>query len=428
MPKSLSPLRIVRWFNQWAAGTYAQWSMVRDGLWTMISNKETSDRPAPQVAGNPEWITDIVGGLSFSTLTSSENIVAFGNRYTWSDAGVISGYRWYAPDASGSFTYEVWATITSDDGVSETQQLVSPISPSTIGWREIPVSNLIALQGTSLDLIVVGRSVAQDNTFTANWDVKNKNGTPDSKEAWFQNNSREIRVNNLDVNETNQSGNLQAVEIGARLLFAGQEWTVTDVDIRSSHVRYGVEPNQGRPSESERSLTFQWGSSDPIPYVVDSNFFSAYPEVGGFLDSTYPPTSTDQNAYGVDLVIDDIVGSPDWDFVSYSGSTIIGDNSGNQVGIETEGVPNIIDIDSSVQLYGTEDRAFRITQRLVVVSLPENPKQDQVMYFKNNSNGIVFLRRTGSETIEGRIQVFLRRRDAWKLVFNIHENNWEVWT
>ena len=110
------------------------------------------------------------------------------------------------------------------------------------------------------------------------------------------------------------------MQAGGTLSFAGLTWTITLVDPRGGHVRYTIQPNQGRPSEDDRLLTFEWGASDPVPYYFASGHYN-HPwtngNVQGFQGDTYDPATVvlNDNAYGVDINVDEFTISPDWDFM-----------------------------------------------------------------------------------------------------------------
>ena len=311
----------VRWQGQWVQGDYTPHDIVRDGDWTMVCINPTSDKPAPEALGNPVWATDAIGGLTFSGLTSDDAVSVTGTRYYTSDHGILArGYRWWPPENSGNFTYELW-TLNSAQG--QLSKLFGPLIPTTSGaWIEVPWTALIP-QGVTLDLALVCRSLTQPNTFTSNWQTKNENSNPGSGEAIFRNNQTEVRVSNTDKNDTNQEANLQAIEIGATMDCGGLSWVVTNITTNGSggggRHNFFISPAQGRPNENDQNITWSWGSTDPIPYVEDSNFYAGTSDIQGFSDDVYPPAALTENAHGVDLMIDEIVASEDWDLVAYSG-------------------------------------------------------------------------------------------------------------
>lgn len=288
--------------------------VVLDNLWTMHANKDTSDPAAPTFAGNTNWVSELPGTPALNTLTVNQTAWITGNEFTWPEGGKALAYRFYCPDVSGNFDYSLWANINGN-----LQQLIAPFVPTTVGYQEISLSPLLWLPDTTITLYLVTRAVVQPNTFNSLWDVKNKNGSPSAGEAWFQNNGTQIRVHNEDDNGSNQSVNLSSVQEGGTLEFGGSIWTIEEVDVHSSHVRYTVSPSQGRPSENTYILTFSWGSVAALPFVNTVNHFSAYPGIRGLSGLTLDSLTYNNDYYGVDISIDELVFSDDWDVVSYSG-------------------------------------------------------------------------------------------------------------
>ena len=310
-----NPHGMMRWRGNWEAGSYLQHDVTLDGAWLMCANKDTTDRAAPQPIGSPDWIANILGGESFSSLTSATGVYISGNRFVFPFGGRVSGYRFYAPDISGNFNYALWADINNREVV----QVVAPTIPSTVGWIEVPFSGVF-VTGTEVILALVTRAEVTSDSFSSTWEVENKNGIPDENKAWFQSNATEIRVHNIDSNDTNQQTNLRSVEIGGTLSFAGSTWTIVDRSDSATHVRYYLEPNQGRPSENTYLLQFEWGSTNPIPYVRDPTLSSGSSNVEGFGGTVYPPTVYDPNAFfGTDIRVQEFTGSNDWDLMAYTG-------------------------------------------------------------------------------------------------------------
>ena len=295
---------LTHWSGVWQAGTYTKNEQVYDNGWLMIANKTTTERAAPQTSGDPIWASEITG-IAPPTLvqeTSAEAVWVTGQRYQFGVPVDVMGYRFYVPDVTGTYTYEVWAAASAGD----VQQLVAPTTPQVAGWQSVPASTLLPA-GVVLDLMVAARTVAQPSTVTATWAVKNENGNPSSTEANFQNNATQIRINTTP--KSGDATGLNTVQPGALMTMAGQSWTVTDVDDRGGHVRFDLTPNQGRPSEDDRTITFSWGATAPIPYMRDVDHFApvVWPEgtlIKGFEDSVYSygDETLNDNAYGIDLL------------------------------------------------------------------------------------------------------------------------------
>lgn len=317
---------LMRWAGDWEDPTpdfYEANQVVLDYPWLMIANKQTQQKAAPVLDGDPQWIIDEHGTPVWTTPTMagvSGYITA--HRYALKNFVRVSGYRVYCPDATGNFDYEVW---TYDSDMGAIQQL-APFVPSVAGWVAIPVSSDVPA-ALVFDVMLITRSVVQPNVFTANWQTKNENSNPGSGEAIFRNNATEIRIHNTDKDDTNQETNLNSVNVGGTIAFGGMEWTITNITTTGSGAggrhNFFITPNQGRPSENVYPITFTWGSSAPIPYVKDAGFWLGMTKysVQGFEAESYdfgnPPPGTD-DAYGIDLLVEDYNTPTDWDFMAHS--------------------------------------------------------------------------------------------------------------
>ena len=197
--------------------------------------------------------------------------------------------------------------------------MFAPTTPPNIGNITVPSSGLLMI-GTTLDLLIVAKSLTQPNNQTSQWNVLNQNGIPGSGQAFFLNSATQINVHHFDDSAVDQSSWLTTVQDGAEFNYQGFTWTVTDVNLAGSHVEFTIAPNQGRPTAGLHDLNFVWGSSDPVPYVRDiDHLLTLNPNVQGFEGTTYDgnPTLND-NAYGIDINVDQLISSPDWDFVAVS--------------------------------------------------------------------------------------------------------------
>lgn len=320
--------RLINWRGVWSLEipegqdtAYERNDQVRDGAWLMIANKDTDDRAAPQTQGDPFFVSTLTGTLNFITETIAEPYYITGNRFTFSEGGFVGGLRWYAPETSGNFTYEVWLTYFAEGLAAGTTQVLASTIPTSTGWQDIVETSLI-VAGAVVDVIMVVRSVDQPNTFSSQWDVINSNtNDPAPGEAIFRNDAIEIRVHHVDDNGVNQQSDLEAVEVGGTLSFAGVLWAITAISDQSTSVRYTIAPNQGRPTAGVQTLEFKWGTADPVPFVEDSDFYIATDSIEGFSVTTYPPTDAqlNDNGYGVDIFLQEATVSDDWELVSYSG-------------------------------------------------------------------------------------------------------------
>lgn len=325
----------MRWAGEYVPGqTYFQHDVSREGEWLAVCVvPSTTDPIAPAPTGFEAYISDLSAEapVDLTNQIVPEQSWVTGQRYTFPGGAFISTYRFYCPDISGDFTYEIWA-IFDPTGNPDVQQIVAPFTPLTTGWIEISIGERLVFPGSTIDILLLTKSVVTPTTFTGYWQIENKNGNPDSEKATFQNSATQIRIHHEDKNNADWQTQLELVPAGATIEFGGSSWTITSVDQRSNHVRFDVSPNQGRPGEAERDITFIYGATADIPYVVDANYWPASPNVQGFEGDVYEmPAVTgvvpagvtlNENQYGIDLFVKELQDvSGDWDYLAYSGGT-----------------------------------------------------------------------------------------------------------
>ena len=311
------------WRGQWTATPpspyLARDQVIADG-WLAIANKDNPQGSPIPTIGAEGWVFDLTGGDPvWSGQTIAEGAYLTGQEYAFEDGGLVSAIAVTLPGSSTAFSFEIWV-VANPGQVNETVTQVAVIPGVASQQRfELPMSAEFLVPGETLQVFLVARAITQPNSFSATWAVKNENGNPSENEANFQNSATEIRVHKTDKDDNDQTSNLEAVEAGGTLAFGGSTWTITDVDIRGSHVRYHLTPNQGRPSENDYLLSFTWGSADPIPYLEQTGYWGSYPLIDGLEGPDRPSLIRSDTAYAVDVYVAQLEANPDWDLQAYSG-------------------------------------------------------------------------------------------------------------
>ena len=78
------------WKNTYTGGTYEKNDVVRDGEWTMVANKDTTERPAPQAVGDSYY--NFIDGSEINTSATAKQII-YGTRTITTTRGFLNGYR-----------------------------------------------------------------------------------------------------------------------------------------------------------------------------------------------------------------------------------------------------------------------------------------------------------------------------------------------
>lgn len=315
-------LNHTRWRGTWVQGqTYNLNDMaIQDNWLGVVTAKNTTDGPAPVLTGVEDWLIDLNGTWNPTQSTISEEAYYTGHEYYFAQGLYIAGYRIWLPDNSQNFQFQLYAVTDLGTPNEAVRQIaVLPNGVATGQWVEVGTGTLVVPPGRRLTMLKVTLASVLSETFTANWDVKNTNGTPSSGEANFQSNETEIRVHKTDDDDIDQTANLEAVEVGGTLSFGGSTWTITEVDIRGSHVRYHLQPAQGRPTENTYPLTFTWGSTEDIPFVTQADYWASVSPIRGCQGTSIRSLSYDNDAHGVDLYVREVTVSDDWDLMAGTG-------------------------------------------------------------------------------------------------------------
>jgi hypothetical protein len=314
--------------KNWQPVEYYANDVVYDGDWTMVANTTTFDRAAPQPYGEP--ISEFEGGGTFTTQTiTDQSVVVVGQRYT-ADAdtqGWLKQISIYSSVAAPSTEVEVW--IVEDPLGSPRSNFLAKFNTPDVGWYPVAVGQGVVSAGAQFDIFMyITNSGGGSLSFTGDYNYSIANTTPDptSGEIHHQTNQTEIRISRDDDTGTDRSSDLANMEAGDEITLGGITWTITEVLSRpSGGLNINVTP---RSTETAGLYTveFKYYLNATIPYATIANHYLGRPTRGLFSSTgSYGDVVENDNAYGVDVLFQQAVVSPDWDFLA-SGT---GGGSGN---------------------------------------------------------------------------------------------------
>ena len=321
-------LNTMQWFGNWVPGTfYPPWAVVRDADWTMISNKGTDDRPAPQPTGDPTWVSEFGDLPTWSSGSSTVSSIAAGQRYTMTEGLWVTSYRFWVPVVDPNRTYELWSIGNPATNPAYTQ-VIAPMKADKIGWETFPAGTIPISPGSVFDLILVTKALTgSPSSFNADWNYVRSNAVPLTGEITHSTNGNIMRFNHTDADATDRQTSLESVNIGGTIRSQGITWEILDITQNVNDVSYTVTPTSRIPTEAEYTFIFTWEGPISLDYVYATDYYDAGHELFGtvkgyFADDGYDPgdaTNLDENAYGVDLEVQEVEASADWDILSYSG-------------------------------------------------------------------------------------------------------------
>jgi hypothetical protein len=329
VPKVSSPAYML-WKGEWIQGnTYNGGHVVRDGNWLMVALTQTTDKAAPQAIG-PEF--NLYTGSDPTTSQLAKQITQ-GARYTSTVPVWINGYRLYT--IAGNF-YRVFS-------VSSTGQVTELLSftANTTGWSDFPFGPQPLAEGAEFTLVtVVQEPDPTPTTWTSDWNYTTPNnlGIPGAGVVIHANDD----TSSLRINKTSsigdESANLEALTIGDIIDSGNISWAIQNITDNGTWMNFSVAPAVQDSPDGVRTFTFETVTSTPITYLSDPDYYLSSPSVQGMLgvDIGFEDIVPDDNAYGVDLIVQNASISPDWDLMAYSG--LAGAGGGGSQNVISENV------------------------------------------------------------------------------------------
>ena len=308
------------WRGQWTPQQYRICDQVLDDGWLAIANKTTEDRPAPQPQGNPVWLSGLGDTPAWSTPSDTATSVMTGQRVTMDTTRIFTAWRVWFPVADSTVEYSL-LFIRDPLGAEIVNVEFSGFVASETGWRTVTIQPFFVSNGEVFDVLLITHALTTPTQWGSTWDYKRKNDSGISDgEIWHHSNGSTMRIAHLDDGDTDRSTDLEALNPGDSVSAGGTEWDILSTTHNADHVVLSVSPTT-RLQENTYTFTFTTYTTAPITYVRIANHYLSNPNVKGFFDNGYDPEqlTLDDDAYGVDVQIQDMVASPDWELQAFTG-------------------------------------------------------------------------------------------------------------
>ncbi len=316
----------MKWSGDWVPGTYDLYDVVLDDNWLMIANTTTTDRPAPQPVGDAEWVRELFSPPAFSTTSDSQSVLYIGQRYLFTPpAFTVSTLRVYFPSSSAGLNVEFWAIY---DPAGANQRILNLFpgfnisSSQTEIWIEIPTGSPYVEDGTTIDIVMVFRPGTGGSTFTYEWDYIKANGDPLPGDIHHQGGGSvdEIRIHEQDTSLVDRSTDLDYIGPGSVIEMndSGYVWEVLSASKTGDIYTFIVDPG-ARAGNATSDFTFTYFGTTTINYVYNTNLYSSEARIKGFFGPEYDPsepTYLNENGYGLDIKVQAMTSSSDWDVLT----------------------------------------------------------------------------------------------------------------
>ena len=314
------------WKNTYTGGTYNKNEVVRDGEWTMVANKDTSDQPAPQPVGDSYYL--YAEGNEVSTSVTAKQVV-YGTRLTTTTRGFLNGYKLKV--VSGQ-SYSVF-TVT-DPLTLPVETEINSFTAGTTGWVYFNVTPLLLTDGVDFDLCV--RVSVEDPAPTVVATVYDystpKAPTVPSVGAMTHSTDSPnvIKINNQDTNAVDRSGLLAGLTVGDTITGGGGDWVIQYKVNQTTYWDIHVAPASVGSPALGATINFNAVVAANVFYDSESEHWLSNPNTLGFFtqDGGYNAIVSNQNAYPIDLKIQDASISEDWDVLAVSEGASANDQGG----------------------------------------------------------------------------------------------------
>ena len=339
----ITDLDRIRWRGTFVDGnTYEKNDQVLDNgtgtTWTMLANKQTMDRAAPQADGNETYTAPDVPG--YTTLSQSA-VVESGMEYSNPTAPfILVGVQIWVPAVTPDYNTVIRAYSYSEPDQSDItyQEISEPLLVEN-DWTTVALNRSIILQGTTFGILINTLNSGTDTTVGPyDWvrAANNNNGDPATGQWLRNNNGGIVRIHKVDDNGVNRGtdgdGSLDGIIPGSNISIVNQ----TDATQSSSYTVNGAPTYDGTVYEFPVELDSNGVGGEPpvggtsvvtitVPLPSPTEYVELDPNATGFgtgilrFDGVDQP-GADTKLYGVRLLIDTVSQSPDWDVVSYVGS------------------------------------------------------------------------------------------------------------
>jgi hypothetical protein len=306
------------WVGAWATGEYTINQQVFDTGYLAIANKTTQERPAPQPIGEPYNIFD---GTLIPNNVSAKQVI-FGTRYSPTKNEYIIGYR--IETVVGNH-YTV-TSITDPSGPTPILNALIAFTASKTGWVNINIEGELVNAGATFDVIaIVNEPDPTPTTFAYDWNYKTPNNIsiPVSGEIQQSNNLPDsLLISKLDNSLIDRNGDLSTITVGDFIEALGIRWAVQSVTPQTTYYNFGISPAIQSSPDGVTTFTFETVTATPITYGREVDYYLPTAEVSGLygVDIPYIDIVPDDNAYGIDLIVQDLSISTDWDIQASLGS------------------------------------------------------------------------------------------------------------
>ncbi len=312
------PSKVMTWQGVYDnAKEYNPYDVVTDAGWTMVANKRTNDTASPTPIGEQAFIYD---GILVGDQDTAKTVL-FGTRYSLPSAGQMTAIR---VDVVAGNRYDVSLVV---DPLSDTPLLkrLNEFVAGTTGWLDMRIAPELMLAGTTFDVVCEANEPDPTPTvITGNWDYIKPNNVIAPLSGQVTHCNKELGVINMsktDDDAGDRGTALEALTVGDIIELSGLRWSIQSIQDSSTYMAFGISPATQASVEGVESFSIETVTATPITTGEDVNHNQGNVGIWGLkiVDGSYLDIVPDDNQYGVDIELQQVVASPDWDALALYG-------------------------------------------------------------------------------------------------------------
>ena len=340
----------MNWQNLWTTGSYDANDVVRDGDWTMVANKTTTDRAAPQDVGP---VLAAIDETLIPTVVDFAGTVEVRQTFTFTKAGHLKAIKLLIPNWTTN-TNATLTIINLTTGASEVHPGV--VLNDSGDWVLFQGLDTLVIVGTQYELRLSYFTETPGTTIDGGWSSSVGSGAPPVGGVIINNLATPTRVafNHVDLDSTNRSTELDGVVVGSviQIVESGDttrsftcEVTIVDTT-QPDHTIYTVNEVVNGPKDVRGGVVCTCSIEIPISTLASHATFvdlwlapAPFATVTSELLYSSVPQADVDDAYGINLLFQPAELSPDWEVLAVNsggGSTAPGGENGIPTGGEID--------------------------------------------------------------------------------------------
>jgi hypothetical protein len=347
-----------RFLQNWTppTTTHPKNTLTELGGWLSIALIDTKQYPVPRDVGEPFYIFD---GTLVNQNTNAKQLL-IGTRYLSNAPSYLKGYRLI--DIVAGNKYEVYSV--KDPLGTPIISLLTTFTAATSGELEFNIP--VTLLGAGIGFDVFYKVVEPDptpTTFNGDWDYQTSSGevVPLAGQITQRTNqSSPIRVSKTDNNAGDRSAELAGLSVGDVIVLGDIRWAIQGITDNGTDLGFDVLPEVVSSITGVQNFVFETVASAPITYGQDTDYYLGNANVRGLFvaDDGYDNIVENNNAYGVDILVQKADIPTEWSLLSYTGQGGVSSGGTNLPAFPTTDLRYKLVVQNGVMLWQNDQTAL----------------------------------------------------------------------